>query len=145
MCFFHSFWSFLERYPPNPCVFLVRLERGSALHVKLMVSKIRSVMWSKLLHAFFHCSKLRCSLFSSVCLRSSMIIECCEKKVKLNLSRFSCGMGLSSQVLELVCLVIGRDSMVFGGRFGVIGKWSEFCSKSILVVDVYCVGVGLYM
>ena len=43
-----------------------------------------------------------------------MIIECCEKKVKLNLSRFSCGMGLSSQVLELVCSVISRDSMVPG-------------------------------
>ena len=54
-------------------------------------------------------------------------------------------MGLSSRVLELVCLVIGRDSMMFGGRFRLIGKWSKFCSKSILVMDVYCVGVGLYM
>ena len=44
-----------------------------------------------------------------------MIIECCEKKFKLDLSRFSYGMGLSSRVLELV-------SMVFGGRFRVIGK-----------------------
>ena len=67
MCFFHSFWSFLRRYPPNPCVFLVRLGRRSALHIKLMVSEIRSVMWFKVLYAFCHCSKLRCSLFSSVC------------------------------------------------------------------------------
>ena len=122
MCFFYFFWSFLGRYPPDPCVFLVRLGRGYALYVKLMVSEIRSVMWSKVLHTFCHCSKLRCLLFCSVCVRSSMIIECFEKKVRLNLSRFSCGMGLSSRVLELVCLVIGRDNMVFGGRFRVIGK-----------------------
>ena len=44
MCFFHFLWSFLDRYSPNPCAFLVRLERGSALHVKLMVSKIKSMM-----------------------------------------------------------------------------------------------------
>ena len=68
MYFSYSLWSFLDRYPPNPCVFLVRLGRGSTLHVKLMVSKIKSVMWSKVLHAFCHCSKLRCSLFSSVCM-----------------------------------------------------------------------------
>ena len=127
MRFFHTLWSFLGRYPPNPCIFLIRLERGSTLHVKLMVFEIRCVMWSNILHAFCHCSKLRCSLFSSVYVRSSMIIECCEKKVKLNFSRFSCGIGLSSRVLELVCLVIGHDSMVFGGRFKVIGKWSKFC------------------
>ena len=74
-----------------------------------------------------------------------MIIECCEKKFKLNLSRFSCGMGLSSQILELVCLEISHESTVFGGRFRIIGKWFEFCWKSILLVDVYCVGVGLYI
>ena len=67
MCFFQSSWSFVGRYLPNPCVFLVRLGRGSALHIKLMVSEIRSVMWCKVLHAFCHCSKLRCSLFFSVC------------------------------------------------------------------------------
>ena len=125
MCFFHCLWSFLGRYPPNPCVFLVRLGKGFALRDKLMVSKIKSVMCSNVLHAFCHCFKLRCLLFSSVCVRLSMIVECCEKKIKLNLSRFSCGMGLSSQILELVCLEIGCDSMVF--RFRIIGKWSKFC------------------
>ena len=67
-----------------------------------MVSEIKSVMCSNVLHAFYHCSKLRCSLFSNVYVRLSMIIECCEKKVKLNLSRFSYCMGLNSQTLELV-------------------------------------------
>ena len=88
MCFFHSLWSFLGRYPPNPYVLVVRLGKASALHVKLMVSKIKSVMLSKVLHAFCHCSKLRCSLFSSVSVRLSMIIECCEKKTKLNYQDF---------------------------------------------------------
>ena len=46
-------------------------------------------------------------------------------------------------MLDLVCLVIGRDSMVFGERIRIMGKWSKFCWKFILVVDVYCVGLGL--
>ena len=52
---------------------------------------------------------------------SSIIIKCCKKKVCLNLLRFSCGIGLNSQVLELVCLVVGCDSMVFGGSFRAMG------------------------
>ena len=62
MCFFHSFSSLLSRYIPNPCIFLVRLGRRSALHVKLMISEIMFVMWSNVLHTFCHCSKLRHSL-----------------------------------------------------------------------------------
>ena len=130
-------------YPPSPCVFLVRLGRGSALHVKLTVSKIKSVMWSNVLHAFCHCSKLKCSLLFSVCVKSSMIIECCEKKVRLDSSRFSCCIGLSSLVLEFVCLVIGCERMVFGGRFKVMEKWFKYCWKSILMMDVCCINVGL--
>ena len=48
-----------------------------------------------------------------MCVRSSIIIECCEKKIRLNLSKFSYGMELSSRMLGLICLVFGCDSMVF--------------------------------
>lgn len=49
-----------------------------------------------------------------------------SKNSILNLSRFSCGMGLRSLTEGGVGLGVGLASRVLGGRWRVMGEWSEF-------------------
>ena len=98
-----------------------------------------------MVHTCCHCLGFRCLLLFNVFVRLSISIECCEKNCRLNSSRLSCGIGLSMRTLELICLLFCFDNIVFGGRFKVIGKWSKFCWKFVMVEEVHCMGLGLYI
>ena len=53
--FFQSFCSLHGKYPPCRLVFCVRVGRGGAIHMKLMVVVIRVMMLSNLVHATDRC------------------------------------------------------------------------------------------
>ena len=86
MWFFHSFWSLHGKYPPNPCIFLLRCDKGSALHISCMVFEIKCIIWSNVVHAMCHCSGLRYSFSFSMFFNSLMIAEFCKKNFRLNIS-----------------------------------------------------------
>ena len=44
MYFFQFFWSLLERYPPRPCIFQVKFDKGYALHANCIVLEIKCIM-----------------------------------------------------------------------------------------------------
>ena len=120
-CFFHGLASLRGKKPPWWAVRLVSCGIGAALHVSSMVCEIFLFMMSNDSHAFCHWLFVRWSWLSRRLVKVLICIEFSSKKLILNFSRFSGGIGFRILVCIMLLRSMGLASNVLCGICKVIG------------------------